>query len=68
MRLKSPEASTSDIIGLADARERERRATPPGRAPSRGWPRHGSLGRWIVYGLLLVLIGGWAITALTRLF
>jgi hypothetical protein len=67
MRLKSPETSTSDIMGLTDARERERLATRSRLGRARGWPAHGSIGRWLVYGLLAILVGGWVITALTWL-
>ena len=66
MQWNERQDTASEIMGLADARERERHAFRPEPGQSRRWPRRGSLGRWIGYGLLAVVLAGWLITALTR--
>jgi hypothetical protein len=60
--------TASEIMGLTDARELERLANRPQHRRARGWPRPGSIGRWIGYALLAALVGGWLITVLTRVF
>ncbi|MCV0404394.1 MAG: hypothetical protein K5924_11935 [Chloroflexi bacterium] len=65
MSWNSRSDTSSEIIGLTEAREAERLSARPRPEGSPGWPRSGSIGRWIGFALLAVVLGGWLITALT---